>query len=186
MGCDSLLEQGKTGTMNNQNPTQPKPRKGTMLSLQEIQQEAATKKAQVFGLGHYIRAAKETKPEHPASTNAKAVLVLKKLFPEYGPADFSDMQIEAALVGVYRAANPSSRVTGLWYFSHNGGSKAVRACILCYASASWCNKYPKTKKAQETEAEDRAHHLDQVREHLFGIYEDRNMPIPAKAAQVVA
>lgn len=137
-----------------------------MATLQELQAENTKRLAQVLGLGHYIRAARETKPEQPATTNAKAALVLCRLFPGYCPPVFTDEQLEAALLGVYRAANPSSRAESIWHYSHNGGSKAVRSCLLCFRSVSWGAKYPKTKRAIKAEAEDKARHLDELRAFL--------------------
>ena len=71
-------------------------------------------------------------------------------------------EAEAALLAAYRAANPSSRATGLCRYTRNGGTAKQRGCILCGAKCpGWSSKWPRTQQSLLWEVEHVAAHADE-------------------------
>ena len=81
-------------------------------------------------------------------------------------ADATDLEIEDALITLYRGDNPRSRAVGLWRFTRNGTSTRVRECYFCDGRSQWCGKWPRTVESLKTEREDVEKHIKKVRSRL--------------------
>lgn len=136
---------------NPPNPTRPPP---SLSELVALSRKSEPKPAPVISGKLYDRAA--------------AVLA------SFSPGDAaraSDEALETALVSVYRADNPGSRVESLWHYTCNK-RKITRSCILCRCESSWRRTTrlgrvkPRPLGSVDAEENDKACHIGAFRAFL--------------------